>query len=335
MNENKIILMKRCFLTIIIFLTGYTSYGQNNERAYIIKKGNVAYDFTFAELAVKYLETDDSTYLQKIADLKATEHIINHARRYKYNVPRNSKIELVRYLLSPVNEKKKLLPDFKRNLQYAKKNVAEIDLAQKECLKYLPDSFHYSSNLFYTFGYDLGVVYGENASVNLAHPYYLKNMNEIRYYSIHELHHAGFVTLKNFIMPSSDITSYKEMTQFIEYFTHLEGMGTFAPLDLRKKENAMNIDKDYIALQDSALMKDFEKEYFEIYFHFKNNPNTVITETDWDMVSILSDKKRLWYRVGAHMAETIYKKLGKEKLGSLIAEPSENFINTYLSIKGK
>lgn len=312
-----------------------SSCRNNNEQIFIIQKGNVNYDFTFAELAVKYLETGDSNYLQKIAELKATEHILNHARRYDYNVPKDSKIELVTYLLSPINEKKKILADFKRNLQYAKSNIAEIDLAQKVCLQYLPDGFHYSSNLFFTFGYDLGVVFGKNSSLNLAHPHYIKNMNEIKYYSIHELHHAGFVMLKNNVMPSLDITYYKEMTWFIEYATHLEGMGTFTPLDIRQKENAMNIDKDYIALQDSILMKEYEKEFFDIYYHFKDNPEKVITDEDWDLRSILSNKKRLWYRVGASMALTIDKNLGREKLISLISKPSENFITTYLKIKDK
>jgi len=327
--------MKRYFYVITIFLTGFLFCQQDKEQTAIIQKGNVVYDFTFAELAVKYLETDDSTYLQSIAELKATEHILNHAKHFNYNVPKNSKIELVKYLLSPVDEKKAILDDFNRNLRFAKNNIAKINLAQEECLKYLPNKFHYSSNLFFTFGYDLGVVYGKNASVNLAHPYYLKHMNEIKYYSIHELHHAGFVMLKNNNMPSLEINNSKEMTQVIEYYTHLEGMGTFAPLDIRKQENAMNIDKDYIALQDSGLMKEYEKEFFDIYFHFKNNPDSLITEEDWDKLSILTNKKRLWYRVGASMAQTIDKNLGRKELVSLISEPSEHFINTYLMIKGK
>ncbi len=96
--------MKIFFYAIIIFLAGFSSCGQNNEQTFIIQKGNVVYDFTFAELAVKYLETDDSTYLQRIAELKATEHILNHAKRFNYNVPKNSKIELVTYLLSKRHE---------------------------------------------------------------------------------------------------------------------------------------------------------------------------------------------------------------------------------------
>jgi hypothetical protein len=314
-------------------MIGFSSFGQVDTQISIIRKGNIAYDFTFAELAVRYLETGDSSYLQTIADLKATEHIYNHSKQFHYKVPNNSKISLVTYLLTPINEKRKILTEFKRNLRFAKDSIASIDLAQKICLQYLPANFQYSGSLFFTFGYDIGVVFGNNASINLANPYFLKNPEEIKYYSIHELHHAGFVTLKNNFMPSLDIANYRQMSQLIEYFTHLEGMGTYVPLDIRKRENAINIDKDYIAIQDSVLMREDEKEFFDIYFHFKNNPDSLITEKDWNKISILSDEKRLWYRIGEKIAQTIDNNLGRGKLTSLIPEPSQIFLDTYLGIK--
>jgi hypothetical protein len=169
--------------------------------------------------------------------------------------------------------------------------------------------------------------------VNLAHPHYLKNTREIKYYSIHELHHAGFVKLKNNIMPSLNITTYGDMSKLIEYFTHLEGMGTYVPLDIRIRENAMSIDNDYILLRDDEQMKVLEKEFFEIYFHFKNNPKSIITDADWEKVSILSDSKRLWYRVGAIMAQKIDRTLGRGRLVNLISKPSEEFFKTYLYLK--
>jgi len=324
--------MTQKLLIIPIFILGIIfnkAYGED----YIVKKGNVIYDFSFAELAVKYLETEDSFYLHKISELGAIEHILNHAKQFNYNVPTDSKLELAIHLLSPINEKKEILNAFKKNLTYAKKNIAALDIPQKTCLQYLPNSFQYESRLFFTFGYDLGVAHGKNASLNLAHPYYLENTDEIEYYSIHELHHAGFIILKKNIMPSLDISTYAEMSSLIEYLTHLEGMGTFAPLALRKKEHAMNTDKDYIALQDSLLMAEYEKEFFSIYFHFKNNPDSILTKSDWGKLSILSNKKRLWYRVGAKIADTIDRQLGREKLVALIAEPSENFLTTYLELK--
>ncbi|MCL2683352.1 MAG: hypothetical protein FWE63_07740 [Bacteroidales bacterium] len=300
----------------------------------LIPQKNVVYDFSFAELALDYLNTKDPVYLQKIAELKATEHLFNHSKHFGNNVPNDSKIELVTYLLSSMNNPE-TLDHFKRNLNYAKKNIAETDVAQQVALQYLPKDFSFSSSLFFTFGYDLGVAYGKNASLNLAHPYFLKNMNELKYYAIHELHHAGFVMLKNNIMPSLDIANYREMAQLIEYLTHLEGMATYASLEIRKQENAMNVDDDYVALQDSMRMKEYTKEFFDIYFHFKNNPDSVLTEEDWYKIYILSDGKRLWYIVGASIAQTIDQKLGREKLTDLIPEPSENFITTYLHIKDK
>ena len=206
-------------------------------------------------------------------------------------------------------------------------------MPQKECLKYLPDYFEYSAVLFFTFGYDLGVVFGNNASVNLAHPHYFNNQDEIKYYSIHELHHAGFVALKQNRMPSLDIMKYEEMAALIEYYTHLEGMGTYASLALRRQENAMDTDEDYIVLENAALMKEYEKEYFKIYSHFKDDPKREINDKDWEMISVLSDDKRLWYRVGAHIARTIDSKLGRKELVELISGPSEHFLNTYLRIK--
>jgi hypothetical protein len=305
----------------------------STNNTFIIVKGNVTYDFSFAELAVNYLETADTAFIYEMAELEATDHILKHAIRFNYDVPTKSKVELVTYLLSPFDEKKETLNQFKRNLQFAKDSIANTDLSQKICLQYLPNGFQFSSKLFFTYGYDLGVVYENNASLNLAHPFYLNNYMEIKYYSIHELHHAGFLMLKNSQMPSLQISTYNEMAKLIEYLTHLEGMGTFAPLDIRIREDAMNSDSDYIAFQDSSMMQDYINEYFEVYHHFKNNPNLILTDEDWGKIGILSDGKRLWYRVGAKIAYEIDGELGRDKLASLIQQPSENFINTYLQLK--
>jgi hypothetical protein len=309
------------------------AFGQSSS----INKGNVTYDFTFAELAIQYLETGDSGYLFKIAETDAAIHIFNHANKFNYDVPKSSTLALVKYLLTPIEEKRKILPGFKRNLVFAKDSIAETDLAQTECLKMFPKGFEYNSSthLFFTFGYDLGVTIAGNASVNLAHPHYLQDIRELKYYSIHELHHAGFLQLKNNAMVDLNIHIYSEMVTLIEYYTHLEGMGTYAPFDIRQKEHALNADHDYIVLQDSSLIRDQIKKYFEIYYHFKNNPQKTITDEDWNKISILSDKKRLWYTVGAKMAKTIDEKLGREKLTNLLSEPSVNFIKVYLAIKNE
>jgi hypothetical protein len=327
--------MKNLCLTSILLVFTFLTSNLINAQPDTIRKGDLIYDFSFVTSAITFIETNDSSILMTISKSDAAKHILNHAVKFNYSVPKTSTLALVKFLLSDSQKNKEILPLVKRNLQYAKDSVAETDLPQKECLKYLPKGFSYSARLFFTFGYDIGVVFGSNASVNLASPHFLKNMREIKYYSIHELHHAGFVREKTNYMPDLNVRTYAEMASLIEYFTHLEGMGTYVPLSMREQEHAMNDDQDYIALQDSSLMRKYEENYFQIYFSFKNNPQETVTDKDWDKISILSDYKRLWYRVGAYMAEKIDEKLGREKLVSLIAEPSEDFIKTYLEIRGR
>ena len=223
----------KLFATIGILFIVF-SCSQKSTKPSLIKKGNLTYDFRFADLAVTFLETGDSIHLYNIAELDATKHLQNHATYFNNGIPKNTTIDLVKYLFSPDKVKKETLPLFKQNVNYAKEEIAQRDIPQKECLKYLPENFSYDSCLFFTFGYDLGVVFKNNASVNLAHPHYFENRNEIKYYAIHELHHAGFVKLKGNKMPSINIANYAEMVDFIAYYTHLEGMGTYAPLALRR-----------------------------------------------------------------------------------------------------
>ena len=293
----------------------------------------LVYDFTFAELAVKFFETGDDVYLHKISETGATGHIFNHATHFGNQMPKNSKLELVTHLLSPLDKQKEKLPYFKRNLDFAKKSIAETRFSEKIALQYLPKGFSFSGSIFFTFGYDIGVAYGNNCSVNLANPIFADSMTEIKYYAIHEIHHAGFIAIRNGHMPSLDITTRGEMAQIIEYLTHLEGMGTYAALGIREQEGAMtardDLLGDYVALQDQKLMEGFEEEYFNIYYHFKNYPDSPITEEDWHKIHILSNGKRLWYRVGAKMAGEIDRKMGREKLTDLISRPFEDFIHAY------
>ena len=304
-----------------------------NDNTFKIQKGSLVYDFSFAELAIKYLETGDSSYLRKIASLEATEHLLNHANQFNYNVPKESAYELSVYLLSDFPDDEKVIEVIRKNLQFAIDSIALTDLPQIICLQYLPEGFVFTGKLFFTVGYDLGVVYANNASLNIAHPRFITNIDEMKYYAIHELHHAGFVQLKDNLMPSLDISTYGEMAELIEYFTHLEGMGTYAPLDSRIKSDALASDQDYIALMDIEKMERFEKEFFDIYFHFKNYPDKILNPEDWQRFTPLSDDKRLWYRVGAHMAKKIDESKGREKLVEILNEPTEIFIRTYLNLK--
>ena len=354
-NFNNRVKMKKvyCFfvlLAVIASVSVIVAVKNKEIRDFENGQTSFVYDFSYAELAIKYLETGNPEYLHEIANLNAADHLHNHALQSLLpGGSVGSKLELVTHFLSPIDEQRELLPIFKKNLVFAKESLAKSGIAEKIALKFLPADFSFSGSMFFTFGYN-HVAHGENNSLNLAHPMFSDDMNEIIYVAIHELHHIGFIKLKDGYMPSLDITTYKEMLHKIEYATHLEGIATYAPFgaieqDLKgmatdesfgkieiERVSAMNFQKFYIVLQDLQLMQELETEFFDIYFHFKNEPDRLLTDEDWYKFQVLSYTKGLFYIVGAHMAKTIDNNLGREKLVNLISEPTENFIATYLEL---
>ena len=288
------------------------------------------YDFTFAELAVKYLETEDLDCLRKIIDLPATHHIMSHAKHFGNAASTSTTLEFVNQFFSPLDRQRKKLSVFKRNLCYAQEVVAKTRHAETTALKYLPKDFRLTGKVFFTFGYDIGVVFGKNCSLNLAHPIFTNDLRQILYYAIHEIHHIGFIAEKGGEMPSfSTLCTRGDMAKVIEYCTHLEGMAVYASLRLREDEGTTGLDNDYISLLSPHVIKEMEKEYFNIYRYFKNRPNCPLSQEDFKKINILSDEKRLWYIVGGYMAKIIDQSHGREKLITLISESSENFISLY------
>ena len=329
-SKNKERIKKVFFFALLLVITSVSiivATKNKEKRDFVNEQTSLTYDFSFAELAIKYLETGNSECLNEISNLDATIHLYNHALHNRMIKPTNSKLEFVTNLLSPIDKQRELLPIFKERLNFAKEDLVKSGIAEKTALQFLPTDFIFSGSLFFTFGY-YHSTYGKTCNLNLADTNNIKNMNSIIHVAVHELHHVGFITLKGGYMPSLDITTYKEMLHQIEYVTHLEGMGLYAQQNafvMLEPENAMSID---IPLQE---LQEFEKEYFDIYYHFKNKPDNLLTQEDWNKFHILSNGG-LWYVVGAHMVKTIDENLGREKLISLISEPPENFIETYLEL---
>ena len=298
-----------------------------------------SYNYDFARLAIEYFETGDTTLIEKIASTGGAKHIYNHAKQFSredfdYGLPLESRSEMITALLSPHEEKKQFLSEYKIALEYAKDSIEDSGIVSRIIPEFLPADFTFrdSTFLFFTLGYDLGVTFDGNSSINLAHSHYRENLKEIKFYSIHEMHHAGFLQVKNSSLPSIDFKNHAEVKSFIEYFTQLEGMATYAAYDIRKREKGLNTDKDYIALQNDSLMDKLEEEYFKIYEHFSKNPDAPVTQVDWELIFQLSGK-RLWYRVGARIAQNIDTVHGREYLTKLIKTNPNKFIKEYLSLK--
>ena len=293
-------------------------------------------NFEFAELAIKFLETGEEGYLEGIAKTDGAAHIFNHASRYNNAKPDDTVLSFITRFITPIDKHRESLPQVKENLDYAKKHIAASDTAEKIALQYLPKDFSFTGTIFFTFGYDIGVAFGNNCSLNIANPIFLrKDKIEMMYYAIHEMHHAGFIQLRDDGMLSLDISTYEEMASLIELATFIEGMGTYAPLAIREEEGAMDADSDYRTLQDPELMEQMIKEFLDIYRYFKDSPDKALTEDDWQKVSVLSggmNGKRHWYIVGAHMARAIDEAFGREYLVGLIGGDSEGFIKSYMKL---
>ncbi|MFW5820666.1 MAG: DUF5700 domain-containing putative Zn-dependent protease [Bacteroidota bacterium] len=320
------------FASILVLFILFSCTKKDNSPSFVC-------NYDFAQLAIEYFETGDTILIEKIAGTGGAKHIFNHAKQFSredfdYGLPLKSRYDMIKALLSPFEEKKQFLPGYKKALTYAKDSVENTGIVSRIVMEYLPADFTFrdSTFLFFTIGYDLGVSFDGNSSLNLAHSHYLKNLKEIKFYSIHEMHHAGFLQVKNSSLPSIDFKNHAEVKSFIEYFTQLEGMATYAAYGIRKVEKELHTDKDYIALQNDSLMNKLEQEYFKIYGHFSENPDASVTKEDWELIFQLSGK-RLWYRVGARIAEDIDSIHGREYLTNLIRANPARFIEEYLSLK--
>ncbi len=94
----------------------------------------------------------------------------------------------------------------------------------------------------------------------------------------------------------------------------------------------MKWDSDYEALLDSERMAAYEKEFFSTYSSLIAEVERPIETEDWEILGRMSTGDRLWYRVGASMAERIDKVLGRELLIGTVEEGPEAFFERYMEL---
>jgi hypothetical protein len=202
----------------------------------------------------------------------------------------------------------------------------------EEAKKYLPDRFDFAIPLFVTWGYDIGVSMDGSASLNLAHDHFLEDEDEVWFYCIHEMHHAG-VTSYHPMVKISEIATTRQLFTFLKYSTFLEGTATYAAYEARSRAGALARDRDYVALSDEERMDGYRARYFDIFKGMESAPDRYLLESDWQALEDFSDGDRLWYRVGAAMAATIDQKLGRARFKAIIAEGPDKFFDAYLGVE--
>jgi hypothetical protein len=279
-------------------------------------------------MSLAYFAKPDDQILQQIAESRATQHLLTHSQRTGYYPPETNGLELTKALLSNPAPTEDKLATVAALVSDVRSNRARQASCLNEAMLYLPDGVAFANPLFITWGYDIGVAMDGAASINLAHDHFADNPEEVWFYCIHEMHHAG-VTSYHPMRKISEISTTRELFAFLRYSTFLEGTATYAAYEARERAGALGNDRDYVALADKARMDRYRARYFEIYEQMKSAPDRPLQESDWQALEMFSDGDRLWYRVGTEMASAIDENLGREKFTDIIAQGPEAFFQAY------
>jgi Putative zinc dependent peptidase (DUF5700) len=291
---------------------------------------DLSFDASFARQAVEYLRSNNAKLAERMVGSPAITHILNHARNFDYDVPKESRQALLESLLGAKNEKQEAVRSAvcEQSIEYFSKTMLADQHWVADALRYLPADFRFHGTLFLTFGYDIGVAFGPNASLNCTHSHFNNHSRELLYYAIHELHHVGFMAYQT--PPKlSDIKTCEDLVNLVEYSTEMEGMGVLAAYQRRRDDHALADDPDYIALQDQNRMQSDLASYFKDYQYLKNRRTQLADADAWAVITRMSSGERLWYRVGTSMAQRIEARKGRTALIELVKQGPRQFITTY------
>ncbi len=292
---------------------------------------DLQFDARFAADALAYKASGDRRILEELANSPAAGHLLNHARNFDYDVPKDSTADLVRFLMKPGNSDGHLADVGRRSLDFFTGPLLDDPRWVGDVLRYLPDGFRFKSRLFLTYGYDIGVAFPPNASLNGVSTHFDGHPREILYYAIHELHHVGFMMLRP--PPRlADMKTRGDVLKAVEYLTQLEGLAVWAAYERRRNEGALSEDGDYAALADEERMRKDEALYWGYFESLKKNPSEPADGEARAALERLSGGERLWYRVGARMAARIEQTLGRAALVALIGKDPGRFFQAYRSV---
>jgi Putative zinc dependent peptidase (DUF5700) len=286
------------------------------------------FDASFAQRALEYLRSGDSGVLAGLGKSPAATHLLNHARNFDYDVPKDSAEALVAYLLTPRDKHLEEAEACEQSLAFFSGPMLDDPHWVEDTLRYLPEDFRFRGSLFLTFGYDIGVAIAPTASLNCAALHFKGHPRELMYYAIHELHHAGFMTYQP--PPKlSELKTCADILRLVQYSTQLEGMAVYAAYERRRQEHALGDDGDYVALEDVARMQHDEMLYFEDVHYLEGRVAQPADADAWAVVHRMSSGERLWYRVGARMAERIENVSGRAALVELVKQGPSSFLGAY------
>ncbi len=285
------------------------------------------FDFAQVRAAIAYMEHPSPERLEAVARTDAMAHLKRHSDWSGYYPASASRLDIAKALLED-SKNQPSVDAVKALVDRVQGDASGQELCLTEPLLYGPPGAEIPGRVFFTWGYDIGVAAGANASLNLARQRFLEHPGEVWYYCIHEVHHTLVMSLH----PPPNLADVKDTSQFlglVRYLTYLEGTAVYAAYDARRRGGALADDPDYAALEDPAAMRKLERAYFELYDRIEGFGQRPLTDDDWALLETFSNGPRLWYRVGAHMAATIDAAEGRETFRKVVAEGPDAFFHHY------
>ncbi|MBU1240324.1 hypothetical protein KJ865_11510, partial [Myxococcota bacterium] len=290
----------------------------------------ISFDFGAVTPSLDFLRGQPSG-LERLLKTRGAAYILHRQKQMTGKAPNGPQFFSKR--LSALKANGEIIQKIERNRNFARKCVESSRLLVGEALRYLPADFRFAGTLYFTVGYDIGTAWYPNGSINLAHKGFLQNPREISYYIIHELHHIGFMKYN----PMPDLKTLKrasDLANLVRFAAHMEGMGVYAPWELRRQRGHLN-DPDYRTLADTTARKKAVDRFFVIFDDLVKRGAQPVTPRELAYLEELSGKGRLWYIAGAHMAQAIEKDLGVPALRNLVKSGPKAFFRAYFVTEGK
>ncbi len=289
------------------------------------------FNFDHVRAAMDYFEVPNERRLADVAFTDASEHLRSNSGMTAYYPAGTSAYDIAEDLLKKIPE-----PDFiveiAERMTQVKSDIPSQEMCFSEAKAYLPDGIRFRAPMYITWGYDIGVSMDGTSSLNITHPIFGEDLSEIWFYCIQEMHQAGLIALNPWPFSMREISTTLELQAQIEYSTFLEGMAVYAAYDARRRASALHNDEDYVALTDFVRMERYEARFTDILARFRVEDRP-LKDDDWALLELLTDGERLWFRVGAKMAMTIDRVLGRPALLDAAASGPGRFFDLYEAAK--
>jgi hypothetical protein len=286
---------------------------------------SVRIDTSFIVPLLQYLSKPSKELLTEITKHKAAK--TTHAHAFRTRNTKKSISSFWKQILKQLSKNEKLIDYVKDSLTYIHNETDTFNELLKDLWNHFPEGTNLRSVLYAILGYDIGIVSDGYALINLGHPDFQQDPQEILFMSMHELHHVVY-TAYNPIFDLSEIHRTNQLCDVIKYCTHMEGLAVYSTLNQRKSAKALN-NRDYRLFLDNQARKKRVSEYFDILTEMEIRDDSPLHEDDWKVLDRMSGRDRLWYITGAHMAEVIDTKLGSKTLIETIRLGPDDFFKSY------